>query len=115
MAIYQGSNDPIIVELDASECASLYACPDIHAMLYHSSGIELMHWTKESMQISGRTATLPLTQEETAAMETGTAFFEFKWLTPEGHVRQLTPISVYINPYHDKHILTTGEEDILNG
>lgn len=78
--IIQGSNNPITLTFDGD----LADIPTLVATLWLGKGNMLKRWDKADMDIDGSTAILPLTEEETAAINGGYIALDVKGLDEYG-------------------------------
>ncbi len=103
--IIQGTNIPILIEFydDLSDVAELLVT------LWRRNGTELKRWTTEDMIIEGDTATLPITEEESAALPEGYNTMEIKGLDDNGNTIFWESAQVLIEGRRDKLIQLTGE------
>ncbi len=80
--IIQGSNNPITLTFD-SDLADI---PTLVATLWLGKGNMLKRWDKSDMDIDGSTAALPLTEEETAAINGGYIALDVKGVDEYGSI-----------------------------
>ncbi|MDO4490737.1 MAG: hypothetical protein Q4B85_06705 [Lachnospiraceae bacterium] len=99
--MFQGGNDPI--RIDAA--VDLSACIDFHAGLYGSSGSELMHWSKDDVDINGSIAILRVSQEKSADLPEGTIYLECASVNSSGRKIPHERKKGYVHKRFDKHVL----------
>lgn len=80
--IIQGSNNPITLTF-SEDIADI---PTLVATLWAGSGQMIKRWNKADMGIDGETATLPLTEEETAQLGGGSIALDVKGVDSGGSI-----------------------------
>ena len=101
--IIQGSNNPITLTFDAD----LAEIPTIVATLWLGQGNMLKRWDKNDMGIEGNTATLPLTEEETAALSGGNIALDVKGVDADGNIIFWDEAYMRVLPRRDSGISLT--------
>lgn len=99
--IIQGSNNPLTVTFDSD----ISEIPTLVATLW--SNTKLKEWTLTDMTVDGDTATMPLTEAETAAFPQGILALEVKGLDEDGNTVFWDEVPVRVVGRRDKTILLT--------
>ena len=80
--IIQGSNNPITLTFSEG----VADIPTLVATLWEGSGQMIKRWNKADMGIDGEVVTLPLTEEETAALNGGSIALDVKGVDSDGSI-----------------------------
>lgn len=106
--LIQGSNNPLVIQFDASVA-------DIHTLvvtLWSDApgrvGKLLKKWKTEDMIVSGNTAICPITETETRAIPPGSLVLEAKGLGENGYTVFWSAYNVDVLSRRDKVITLTG-------
>ena len=101
--IIQGSNNPITLTFD-SDLADI---PTLVATLWAGYGNMLKRWDKADMGIDSETVTLPLTEEDTAAMSGGSIMLDVKGVDSDGNIIFWDEAGLRVLPGRDHSITLT--------
>ena len=101
--IIQGSNNPITLTF-SEDIADI---PALVATLWAGSGQMIKRWNKSDMGIDGETVTLPLAEEETAALSGGAIMLDVKGVDSDGSIIFWDEAGVRVLPRRDHSITLT--------
>ena len=101
--IIQGSNNPITLTF-SEDIADI---PTLVATLWAGSGQMIKRWDKADMGIDGEVVTLPLTEEETAALNGGNIALDVKGVDAYGNIVFWDEAGVRVLPRRDHSITLT--------
>lgn len=101
--IIQGSNNPITLTFNEA----VADIPTLVATLWAGSGQMIKRWDKSDMGIDGEVVTLPLTEEETAALNGGSIALDVKGLDSDGNVVFWDEAGIRVLPRRDHSITLT--------
>lgn len=101
--IIQGSNNPITLTFDES----VADIPTLVATLWAGYGNMLKRWDKTDMGIDGETVTLPLSEEETAALSGGAIMLDVKGVDSDGNIVFWDEAGIRVLPRRDHSITLT--------
>lgn len=104
--IIQGSNDPLILEVDGE----LGAVKVLSAGLY-SYGVSKKIWTYEDVTISNNIIVLPLSEADTLNLSRGPITLDIKGLTEAGEVIFMDLVDYRVIERNNKTILTPVENE----
>lgn len=105
--IIQGSNNPITLTF-SEDIADI---PTLVATLWAGSGQMIKRWDKTDMGIDGETVTLPLTEEETAALNGGNIALDVKGVDGDGNIIFWDEAYMRVLPRRDSGISLTYTPD----
>lgn len=101
MAIIQGSNTPIIVQIDNFEGADV-----ISALLINQHGTHIKKWNKEDIDFNGNILTFNLYESETIKFEKGKHILEIKYIDIDtGIINFIEPLEICVRSRFDRTIL----------
>ena len=101
--LIQGTNVPLVVIFDAD----ISAIPILVITLWGRNGYKIKQWNKDDMTVDEDTASLPITEDESAAFPAGSVILEAKGLTNGGTTIFWDEVSVAIRARRDKVIRLT--------
>ena len=101
--IIQGSNNPITLTFDES----VADIPTLVATLWAGYGNMIKRWDKTDMGIDGETVTLPLSEEETAALSGGAIMLDVKGVDSDGNIVFWDEAGIRVLPRRDHSITLT--------
>ena len=101
--IIQGSNNPITLTF-SEDIANI---PTLVATLWAGFGNMIKRWDKADMGIDGETVTLPLTEEETAALSGGAIMLDVKGVDADGNIVFWDEAGLRVLPRRDHTIALT--------
>lgn len=101
--IIQGSNNPITLTF-SEDIADI---PTLVATLWAGSGQMIKRWDKADMGIDGEVVTLPLTEEETAALNGGNIALDVKGVDADGSIVFWDEAGIRVLPRRDHSITLT--------
>ena len=110
--ILQGSNNPLVLQFDAS----VENLPKLVVTLWSDRLSQSCHplkmWEKADMDISGDTAVCPLTEQETAAFPQSTVLLDAKGLDGEDNTIFWEELRVDVMHRRDRFIRLTQVEGV---
>lgn len=98
--LYQGGNSPIFLDFDENITTT-----NMSVSLFDNTGKTIKKWIHSDISISGKRATLTLTQQDTAAFPVGTIILEAKWLDADGVVQLSEPVELTVEKRYDKVVI----------
>lgn len=101
--IIQGSNNPLTLTFDES----VEGIPSLVATLWAGMGVMIKRWDKTDMGIDGDVVTLPLTEEETAALHGGSIMLDVKGVDENGSIIFWDEAGLRVLPRRDHTIALT--------